>query len=406
METVLTKNPTTVAALLRAGALVAVPTETVYGLAADGLNAEAVATIYRCKGRPPEKPLSLLVPGEEAISIWCREVPPQALALARRFWPGPLTLVLPARKEQIPPIVRAGGETVGLRCPAHPQTLEVLRQCGRPLAAPSANPSGAPSPRSVREVLLYFRGKIPAILDGGDCVLGKESTVLDLSIQPFHILRQGGLAEAEIIGALVSDMTILGITGGSGSGKTTALRVLENLGGLAIDCDAVYHRLLQENGEMLKEIKARFPAAFPAGIFVRKRLGEIVFQDSTALLELNAITHRYVEREIRRMLETHAMAGGHLVGIDAIALFESGLDQLCDATIGVVASRETRIRRLMEREGITADYAERRLDAQQPEHFYREHCTHILENNDTRETFTRKSAALLRRYCKEETNNV
>ncbi len=406
METVLTRDPAAAAALLSEGALVAVPTETVYGLAADGLNAAAVAAVYRCKGRPPEKPLSLLVAGEEALSLWCREVPPQAVALARRFWPGPLTLVLPARTEQIPPMVRAGGETVGLRCPDHPLTLDVLRRCGRPLAAPSANPSGAPSPRCAQEVLTYFQGEIPAVLDGGACVLGRESTVLDLSVRPFRILRQGGLAEAEITGALVSDMTILGITGGSGSGKTTALRALENLGGLAIDCDAVYHRLLREDREMLEEIRARFPAAFPDGAFARKRLGEIVFRDPAALLELNAITHRCVEREVRRILEAYALAGGRLVGIDAIALFESGLDRLCDATIGVVAPRETRIRRLMEREGITEDYAARRLNAQQPEHFYREHCTHILENNDTREAFARESTALIRRYCKEETSYV
>lgn len=406
MKTLLTRDPAAVAVHLCAGKLVAVPTETVYGLAADGLNAAAVEKIYRCKDRPVKKPLSLLVAGAEDLSRWCREVPPQAAVLARRFWPGPLTLVLPAKVELIPPIVRAGGETVGFRCPDHPMTLALLRLCGRPLAAPSANPSAAPSPKTAGEVLTYFQGRIPAVLDGGPCALGRESTVLDLTVKPFRILRQGALAEAEIANALVSDMTILGFTGGSGSGKTTALRVLEELGGLAIDCDAVYHRLLEEDEALLTEIRVRFPAAFPGGIFVRKQLGEIVFRDPAALRDLNTVTHRYVEREVLQLLRDHAMAGGRLVGIDAVALFESGLDRICDVTVGITASREARIRRLMAREGITADYAAQRLDAQQPDSFYRKHCDHILENSGAREDFVQKSLDLLRQYDEEDAKNV
>ena len=127
------------AELIAAGGLVAVPTETVYGLAGDGTDVQAVERIYEVKGRPEVKPLSLMVPGQEAMERYCEDVPPQAKLLAERFWPGPLTIILKSRP-LVPEIVRAGGETVGLRCPDHPDTLALLRACGVPLAAPSAMP--------------------------------------------------------------------------------------------------------------------------------------------------------------------------------------------------------------------------------------------------------------------------
>ena len=148
METkIITTELDEAARLLREGELVAVPTETVYGLAGNGLNVQAVEAIYEVKGRPAVKPLSLMVPDAETMDRYCEAVPPQAKALAARFWPGPLTIVLKA-KELVPAIVRAGGETVGLRCPDHPMTLELLRRAELPFAAPSANPSGAESPIS------------------------------------------------------------------------------------------------------------------------------------------------------------------------------------------------------------------------------------------------------------------
>ena len=138
-----TKDTRKAAQVLLADGLVAVPTETVYGLAGNGLSEAAVAEIYRSKGRPEQKPLSLMVFGTEEISEYCEEVPRAAYTLTKRFWPGPLTLILTS-KDIVPDIVRAGGGTVGLRCPNHPLTLELLKQCGLPLAAPSANPSGQP----------------------------------------------------------------------------------------------------------------------------------------------------------------------------------------------------------------------------------------------------------------------
>lgn len=135
--------------IIRAGGLVAVPTETVYGLAANGLDASAVEKLYAVKGRPPVKPMNLMVHGVEAMYRCWSEVPEQALTLAREFWPGPLTIINNSVPE-IPDIVRAGGATVGLRCPDHPLTLELLQKCELPLAAPSANPSARPAPRRLR----------------------------------------------------------------------------------------------------------------------------------------------------------------------------------------------------------------------------------------------------------------
>ena len=135
------------AEIIKDGGLVAVPTETVYGLAANGLDEAAVKRVFKAKGRPESKPLSLMVSGSEMIDKLCVEVPKAAYFLSDVFWPGPLTIVLKA-KNGIPDIVRAGGETIGLRCPQHPKTMELLKQCGVPLAAPSANPSGEKSPKT------------------------------------------------------------------------------------------------------------------------------------------------------------------------------------------------------------------------------------------------------------------
>ncbi len=402
MKTILSKDIPAAAELLRAGQLVAVPTETVYGLAANGLDAEAVAALYRIKARPAEKPISLLVSGAAALEDYCRALPKGAKALAERFWPGPLTLILPAKTELLPQQLLAGGDTVGLRCPRHPMTLELLAQCGLPLAAPSANPSGKAAPTGVSEVAAYFDGKIPLILDGGDCALGTASTVLDMSCVPYRLCREGAISRQELGQTLAESLTVIGFTGGSGCGKTTALRELEKLGGLAIDCDAVYHRLLQEDGAMLAEIAGAFPAAFPEGTFQRKALGRIVFADPAALERLNRITHRHVEREVRRLLAEHALAGGTLAGIDAIALVESGLGGLCTATIGVTAPVEIRVQRLMAREGISEAYARSRIAAQQPEEFFQKHCTYTLCNAGSREEFARAAHALLCQCIKEE----
>lgn len=183
--------------IIKAGGLVSVPTETVYGLAADGLNDKAVDRIYEVKNRPEAKPLSLLVSGMTDVEQFCRDIPKAAYQLAEAFWPGPLTIIL-LKKDVVPDIVTAGGDTVGVRCPDHEKTLDLIRLSGVPLAAPSANMSGAPSPKTAEDVLRVFDGKIDAVIDGGPCAVGIESTIVDMTTLPPRIIRRGGLAKEAI----------------------------------------------------------------------------------------------------------------------------------------------------------------------------------------------------------------
>lgn len=400
METKILKNGLAAAAeIIKNGGLVAVPTETVYGLAGNGLDEQAVREIYEVKGRPAVKPLSLMVPGAEAMALCCDPVPDAARALAKRFWPGPLTIVLKSR-DIVPEIVRAGGATVGLRCPDHPMTLAALRLSGLPFAAPSANPSGAPSPKTAEEVLAYFDGKIDGVIDGGACGIGKESTIIDMSARPFKILRQGALPEKEIADALVDNMTMIGITGGTGCGKTTALKELEKLGALVIDCDAVYHELLSSSAELIAELDSRFPGTVVEERLDRKALGAVVFSDAEALKALNAITHRHIGLAVNERMRSWAMSGGSMVAIDAIELIGSGLAQRCDFTIGVIADSETRIARIMARDGISREYAALRVSAQRPNSYFQENCTYVLENNSDKEQFIEAFQGLIKEAMK------
>ena len=383
---IFTDNLGGAAAILENGGLVAVPTETVYGLAGNGLDAAAVEKIYEVKGRPAVKPLSLMVHDASQMERYCLDVPPQAKTLAARFWPGPLTIVLKARKE-IPPVVLAGGDTVGLRCPDHEKTLELLRLTGLPFAAPSANPSGEESPKDAAKVLAYFDGKIEGVVDGGVCGIGRESTLISLAETPYRILRRGALGEDEIADALVDGMHLIGITGGSGSGKTTALHALGALGALTLDCDQVYHELLESDESLNAALCGRFPAAVKDGRIDRAALAPIVFSDAAALEDLNAISHRFISRELQRRLRAWAMAGGRLAALDAIELISSGLGARCDLVVGVLAGRETRIARILRRDSISPERAKARIDAQRSDDYFRANCGLILENNEDEESF-------------------
>ena len=394
------ENIENAAQMIRAGGLVAVPTETVYGLAGNGLNETAVREIYEVKGRPAVKPLSLMVPDESAMERYCEDVPPQAHALAKRFWPGPLTIVLKAKAE-IPSIVLAGGKTVGLRCPDHPLTLKLLKSCGLPLAAPSANPSGEPSPKTAQQVLDYFDGKIDAVIDGGPCGIGRESTLIDMSSTPYQILREAALSEESIAQALAEDLTLIGITGGSGCGKTTALRELEAFGALVLDCDAIYHELLESDDALLAELESAFPGTVRDGVLDRRALGRIVFADPEKLALLNRISHRFVKREADRRLRRFAMQGGRIAALDAVELISAGMSERCAATVGILSDENTRIERIMKRDGIGREAARARIDAQKPDAYYQSHCTHILFNNADRERF----ASDCRRLFKEILNH-
>ena len=497
------------AAILRRGGLLGIPTETVYGLGADALNEDAVSRIFLAKGRPQDNPLIIHVPDASWLERYCRDVPPAAYQLAERFWPGPLTMILPRR--DIVPLQTTGGlETVGVRCPNHPVTLAIIEAAGVPIAAPSGNTSGRPSPTTAAHMIEDMDGKIDGIVDGGPCAVGVESTIIDLTVTPPRLLRPGGLPleslrqvlgevavdkavtgllaagerprapgmkyrhyaphapvtvvtgeperSARRIQGLLSDTAgvicfdeyaplfpghiihklgpaadksaqarhvfdalrtfdgtdvteifaqcpddgglglavanrlkkaagfhlidadrplIVGLTGGTGAGKTSALAALEDLGGTVLDCDAVYHQMLRTDPALREAITAAFGPVFcPDGSLDRQKLGTLVFSDHAALDRLNAIVYEYLPPELLRRAQGHT-----LVGLDAISLMESGLGRLCACTVAVLAPAEDRVRRIMARDGISEDYARLRISAQQPDVFYRERCSHILENN-------------------------
>ena len=497
------------AAILRRGGLLGIPTETVYGLGADALNEDAVSRIFLAKGRPQDNPLIIHVPDASWLERYCRDVPPAAYRLAERFWPGPLTMILPRR--DIVPLQTTGGlETVGVRCPNHPVTLAIIEAAGVPIAAPSGNTSGRPSPTTAAHMIEDMDGRIDGIVDGGPCTVGVESTIIDLTVTPPRLLRPGGLPleslrqvlgevavdkavtgllaagerprapgmkyrhyaphapvtvvtgaperSARRIQGLLSDTAgvicfdeyaplfpghiihklgpaadksaqarhvfdalrtfdgtdvteifaqcpddgglglavanrlkkaagfhlidadrplIVGLTGGTGAGKTSALAALEDLGGTVLDCDAVYHQMLRTDPALREAITAAFGPVFcPDGSLDRQKLGTLVFSDHAALDRLNTIVYEYLPPELLRRAQGHT-----LVGLDAISLMESGLGRLCACTVAVLAPAEDRVRRIMARAGISEDYARLRISAQQPDAFYRERCSHILENN-------------------------
>ena len=518
------KTAETAANILRSGGLVAIPTETVYGLAANGLDTEAVAKIFIAKGRPQDNPLILHVAEAKEMERFCHSIPESAYRLAEAFWPGPLTMVLPAR-DCVPKCTTAGLPTVAIRCPDNDITRQIIRLSGVPLAAPSANLSGKPSTTTAQHVLHDHNGRIDAIVDGGPCRVGVESTIIDLSEDKPRLLRPGGITPEQltaVIGEIIIDKAvsssvekdtvvkapgmkyrhyapqckviivdgdllaakayvkkhwqpgnrvlcfeeeldffasfsplsygssrdmdtltaglfaalrelddpsvgtvfarcpkgsgkalavqnrlekaagfhrvnarekslILGITGGTGCGKSTLLGVIHELGGIVIDCDAVYHRLLQEDDAMLSSIAHRFPGTVSDGKLERKKLGNIVFADQKALSDLNSITHKAVKAEVLRLLpKTPA-----LVAIDAIGLFEGELASLCNLTIAITAPEKDRVKRLMARDGITEEYALSRIRAQRTQEEFVSLCDITLENNDFEVAFQKKCLAFL-----------
>ncbi|MDR0324912.1 MAG: threonylcarbamoyl-AMP synthase [Oscillospiraceae bacterium] len=344
-------------ALLRRGEVVAIPTETVYGLAADASNPAAIARIYAIKGRPDNKPLPVLVSGLENAACLCH-ITPAAHVLTALYWPGPLTLILPA-----------DSGTLAVRCPDHPAALAVLRHAGVPLALTSANRSGEPPPSSASQITLTGLG---GIVDGGPCAVGRPSAILDLTKDPPELLRHSA--------------AVIGVTGGSGAGKSAVMDRLKELGAATIRADTVYHALLQSNKAMLNELRERFPETFPrlGGPFDRARMREIAFSNPAALTALNHITHPYVLAEIRREMGRVFLDNKDTpVAIEAIALIGSGLDSLCTVKIAVTATFEARIKRVMSRDGLLREEALARLRNQKTDEFYKTNCNMIIENNET-----------------------
>ena len=180
------------AAILREGGLVGIPTETVYGLGANGLNEEAVKNIFAAKGRPQDNPLILHISEVSWLERYCKDIPFTAYKLAQAYWPGPMTMILKHR-DLVPDAVTAGLDTVGMRCPAHRLCRDIIAAAGVPVAAPSGNTSGKPSPTTAQHMLEDMDGKIDAIVDGGPCAVGVESTIIDLTCKPPRLLRPGGI---------------------------------------------------------------------------------------------------------------------------------------------------------------------------------------------------------------------
>ena len=191
-------------------------------------------------------------------------------------------------------------------------------------------------------------------------------------------------------------MTVIGITGPTGAGKTTVLNVLAELGGAAADCDAVYHQLLLTDVSMQNELKNRFGREIfdENGYLRRKELGAIVFGDRSALDDLNAITHRHIVAELRRLIARAEEAGRPAMALDAVALLESGAGELCDVTVAVTAPEDLRVRRVMAREGISEEYAWARVGAQKPSAWFEARCTYTLRNDGDRESLEAKARTL------------
>ncbi len=220
------QNMDEAAAILRDGGLVGIPTETVYGLGANGLNEEAVAHIFEAKGRPQDNPLILHIPDASWLEQYCKDIPLTAYKLADAYWPGPMTMIL-RRKDIVPDAVTAGLDTVGMRCPAHPLCRAIIDAAGVPVAAPSGNTSGRPSPTTAQHMLEDMDGKIDAIVDGGPCSVGVESTIIDLTETPARLLRPGGITLEQleaVLGEVAVDPAVTRLMGAGEQPKAPGMK--------------------------------------------------------------------------------------------------------------------------------------------------------------------------------------
>lgn len=522
--------------LLRQGQLVAIPTETVYGLAADARNPEAVESIFAAKGRPADNPLIVHIARMEDWDGLVTNVTLEARRLAEAFWPGPLTLILPAA-DCVPSVVRGGLSTVAVRFPSHPVAQAVILHAGCPLAAPSANRSGSPSPTNAARVLEDMQGRIAAVLDGGDSEVGVESTVVDMCQTPPRLLRPGGVTPAmleEVIGPIeidpavthalvqgavaaspgmkykhyapkasiclvkgtpasyaeyvnkhkgpgvaalcfeedaaaldlpavtygrrddpltqakelfdalrrldeqgattvyaaspcpkgvglavynrliraaafrvVNTLPVIGLTGPTGSGKTTVADTWRQLGAIVIDTDRLARQVVSPGSPCLAALAQAFSPAIlrEDGTLDRAALARLAFATPETRARLNDITHPAIIALVEQELDAAADDGAPMAVIDAPLLFEAGIAERCRHVVVVIAPCEQRLQRIMQRDDLSREAAEQRMAAQQPDEFYTRSGVTVLQNDGDLANLQREAAALWQRLEGGDTPN-
>ena len=519
------------ARIIKKGGLVAFPTETVYGLGGSAEDAGSAKKIYEAKGRPSDNPLIIHIARAEDAEKYAYTTP-LYYRLAKAFCPGPLTMIL-KKKETVPYEVTGGLDTVAVRIPSHPAARRFIEACGVAIAAPSANLSGSPSPTEAEHVAADLDGRIDAIIYGGGCDIGLESTIIRLDGDGAVILRPGAVTE-EMLGRLIHvgrDETLLkkpdadlrpqapgmkyrhyapkvplyllkgphddvaaymkrkldedpdagvictevdkallrgrnvtylpndaegqarrlfsllrgydgrdaksilcvipprtgiglavynrllkaagyniiqvgitipviGLTGQSGAGKSTAAQCFEQLGGFVCDCDEIYHGLLYKNSPLCETLGALFPEAYRDGEIDRKILSATVFSDKEKLALLNRTAHGAVLDRVRELLRQAQADGKKFAAVDASQLFESGYDNECTAVVGVCAPLQARLKRITERDGIDEERALARLENQHNEDFFRVYCDEIIENDGDITSVCDKIGKITEKYVK------
>ena len=498
--------------ILRDGGIVGIPTETFYGLAANAFDGSAVAKIFKAKGRPQDNPLIVHISEISQLDTVVSSVPEGAYALAEKFWPGPLSIIMP-KGDRIPDEVSCGLETVAVRMPSHTAARAIISAAGVPLAAPSANLSGSPSPTTVQHVIDDMWGRADAIVDGGMCDVGVESTVVSLAGDKPRLLRPGGisveqlesvLGEVEVDRAVLAELEpgqqaaspgmkykhyspkarviivkgsfenyrrfvsnkkecaalcfdgegdkldipfieigrehdsqaqahlifdalrkldemgvqtayarcpdtdgvglavinrllraaaftvldvdgamLIGFTGPTGAGKSTvAKHICEKYGFAHIDCDEIAREIMSPGSPILMQLAQAFgeDVIMDDGSLDRVLLASRAFASKEKTMLLNSITHPVITSIAIAKVNSFTLEGKTAVLLDAAAVFESKIDKLCTFTVVVSAPEEVRKERVMSRDGITAEKAEERINAQLNDSEYEQKADVIIRN--------------------------
>ena len=453
------------AALLQKGELVALPTETVYGIAADARNGEAVKKIFVAKGRPQDNPLIVHVTGPEMLPGLVSEVPERAQLLMAAFCPGPLTIIMP-RGPEVAAECCAGLDTVGIRMPSHPVARAVIEKSGCAFAAPSANLSGKPSPTNAQDVFTDMDGRLPLILDGGECDVGVESTVVSVVGEKPTLFRPGHITledleralgeEVEVSKAILeklpegavvrspgmkykhyapkADVTLLDGTfeqfkayvdahadqnpsclcftgeaeklgvpcveyGREGDGADQAkhifrsLRALDEQGDAVVyarcvplaDADQISREILLPGSPLLPKLAQRFGADIlkQDGTLNRRLLADRAFATPEGKAALDSLTHPEIVHRIRAAKQAALDGGAPLFVLDGAVIVGTAAQAECDRLCVVTAPFETSVARIVARDGISAEMAARRLNAQTPETVLTAQADYVLRNDSS-----------------------